>query len=160
MDTLDIDWRTFMAERRTAILATISPAHEPRLMPICFVLHEQGSAPMDLILYSPLDEKPKRSRDVRELARVRDIVERPRVTLLFERWDEDWSLLAWLRARGTATLVKPDEGPEAHAWAVRGLRAKYPQYREQHIEALPLIRVIIDGVVSWSASGMAPDRPA
>ena len=100
----------------------------------------------------PLDEKPKRSHDVRRLARVRDIAERPRVTLLFERWDEDWSHLAWLRARGTASIVEPDDDAEAHQRMVRALRSKYPQHRAHAIDASRLIRVDLDEVVAWSAT--------
>jgi hypothetical protein len=89
---------------------------------------------------------------VRDLARVRDIAERPEVTLLFERWSEDWSRLAWLRVRGLATLMEPDEDTEAHRRAVHALRTKCPQYRAQRLEALPMVRVIILEAISWSAT--------
>jgi PPOX class probable F420-dependent enzyme len=116
------------------------------------VLADPASDDPRPILYSPLDEKPKRAVDVRDLARVRDIAERPEVTLLFERWSEDWPRLAWLRARGLATLVEPEQDTEAHRRAVDALRAKYPQYRAQRIEALPMIRVVILEATSWSAA--------
>jgi coenzyme F420-0:L-glutamate ligase/coenzyme F420-1:gamma-L-glutamate ligase len=150
---LAADRRAFIESRRTATWATLSGTGQPRLVPICFVLAdphaEEAARP---VLYSPLDEKPKRSRDVRCLARVRDIAERPRVTLLFERWDEDWSHLAWLRASGTASVVGSWEDAEAHRRVVQALRTKYPQYRSQAIDASPLIRVVIDEVVGWSAT--------
>lgn len=121
------------------------------MVPICFVLADPDADDSRTFLYSPLDAKPKRGVDVRGLARVRDIAERPEVTLLFERWSEDWSRLAWLRARGMATLMEPHV--EAHRRAVHALRIKYPQYREHPIETLPMIRVIIGEAISWSATG-------
>ncbi len=84
--------RTFIADARRATLATLGPAGRPRLVPICFVL-DPGSD----LLFTPLDDKPKRTADPRRLARVRDIAERPAVGVLVDRWDEDWSRLAWGR---------------------------------------------------------------
>ena len=148
---IDADRLAFIEGRRTATLATLSATGQPRLVPICFVLADPVPEDARTVLYSPLDEKPKRNGDVRALARVRDIAERSRVTMLFERWDEDWSHLAWLRARGTASIVEPHEDALAHPRVVVALRAKYPQYRGHRIDALPMIRVVIDEVVSWSA---------
>jgi coenzyme F420-0:L-glutamate ligase/coenzyme F420-1:gamma-L-glutamate ligase len=142
----------FIEGRRTATLATLSGTGQPRLVPICFVLADPDPESTHAVLYSPLDEKPKRSSDVRGLARVRDIAERSRVTLLFERWDEDWSHLAWLRARGTASVVEIYEDAKAHRRVVQAMRAKYPQYRAHAIDASPMIRVVIDEVISWSAT--------
>lgn len=149
---LAADRLAFIEGRRTATLATLSGTGQPRLVPICFVLAEPDAEDTRTVLYSPLDEKPKRSDDVRCLARVRDIVERPRVTILFERWDEDWSHLAWLRARGTASIVEPYEDAEAHRVVVRAMRTKYPPYRAHAIDTSPMIRVVIDEVISWSAT--------
>ena len=149
---LDAKQRRLVAQRRTATLATLSRSGKPRLVPICFVLAEPQPQDPRTVLYSPLDEKPKRGLDVRDLARVRDIVERPEVTLLFERWSEDWSRLAWLRARGMATLMEHHEDGNAHQQAVQALRIKYPQYLGHRIDASPMIRVLIGEVISWSAS--------
>jgi PPOX class probable F420-dependent enzyme len=140
--------RAFMVGVRRAVLATISPDGRPRLVPICFVVDPERP-----IVYTPLDEKPKRVDDVRELARVRDILERPAVSLLVDRWDEDWSRLAWLRLGGTASLIEPASDPEGeHAAAVAALRAKHPQYLGHRLQASPLIRIDIDAVTSWGLS--------
>lgn len=48
-----------------------------------------------------------------------------RVTFLVDRWDEDWTKLSWLIAKGTATIL-PD-GPEADR-ALDALESKYAQY--------------------------------
>jgi PPOX class probable F420-dependent enzyme len=157
--TIATVWRELMERCRTATLATLGPDGRPRLVPICFTLDDPGPAGATL-LWSPLDTKPKRDADVRRLARVRDILERPDVTILFERWSEDWSELAWLRVRGLATLVASDDDPEAHAGVVAALRSRYPQYRVQPIERLPLIRITITAVTSWSATPGLPGEPA
>ena len=118
-------------------------------MPICFVLDDRLA-----VIYTPLDEKPKRSADPLDLARVRDLLTQAEATILVDRWDEDWSRLAWLRAYGTAELIEPgDRELPAHRVAVGALRAKYPQYRGQALERRPVIRISLTRVVSWGALG-------
>jgi PPOX class probable F420-dependent enzyme len=152
-DVLTDSQRTFAETLRRAILATTAPDGRSRLVPICFTLAGARNETEPTLLYSPLDEKPKQAGDVRALARVRDILDRPEVTLLFEHWSEDWSKLAWLRVRGQATLIEPTDDPLTYGAIVEALRRKYPQYREQRIEARPMIRVTTTQAVSWSASG-------
>ena len=130
--------RSFIARARTATLATITAEGRPRLVPICFVL-------VGDVLYSPIDEKPKAS-DPRSLARIRDIERRADVTVLVDRWDEDWRHLAWLRCDGRATLT--DDAAERTA-AISALREKYPQYASHDLESRPLIRIEIERVRSW-----------
>ena len=150
--TLSDAERAFLGAARSATLATTAPDGRPRLVPICFCLAEDDDERGRAILYSPLDEKPKRTDDPRQLARVRDLLVLPEATLLAERWDEDWSRLAWLRAYGRAELLEPQPHErEEHAAAVAGLRAKYRQYLEQAIDERPIIRIAVDRVVSWGA---------
>jgi PPOX class probable F420-dependent enzyme len=147
--------RAFIEATRRAVLATIDDEGRARLVPICFAIKGDGRRAADpdaVSLYSPLDEKPKRVDDLRRLARVRDIVARPEVTLLFDRWSEDWSALGWVRLQGVATVLEPD-GPDAteHRAAVSLLRARYPQYATQRIDRNPLIRVTLGAARSWGA---------
>jgi PPOX class probable F420-dependent enzyme len=100
------------------------------------------------VVWSPLDEKPKAVRDVRSLARVRDILERPSVSVLVDRWSEDWSELAWLRVHGRASLVEPELVP---APVVAALREKYPQYLDHRLEVRPMIAIAIERATSWAA---------
>lgn len=145
--------RAFLAAARTATLATIRSDGTPRLVPVCFVLVDADPAS----LWTPLDEKPKRTSDPRALARVRDIEARPAVGVLVDRWDEDWTALAWLRANGRATLVEP--GTPAHDLAVEALRAKYAQYETHDLQRRPMIRIDLMDIRSWgdlSDRGTAP----
>ena len=96
--TLTGEQASFVSESRTATLGTIAEDGRPRLVPICFVLDGD-------MLYTPIDEKPKETADPRQLARIRDIERRADVTVLIDRWDEDWHHLAWLRSVGAIALT-------------------------------------------------------
>ncbi len=137
--------RRFVDDARTATLATIDPRGRPRLVPICFVVRDEG---VTSVLYTPIDDKPKRSSDPRRLARVSDIVDRPEVELLVDRWSEDWSRLAWLRLSGEATFV---ESGTVRAGVIEDLRTKYPQYVGHRLESRPALRIEIQGATSWGA---------
>jgi PPOX class probable F420-dependent enzyme len=139
----------FLQASRRAVLATQGP-HRPRLVPICFAVAQPEDRGGELRIYSAIDEKPKRSDDPQALARVRDIGRSPLASLLVDRWDEDWSRLAWLRLDGTALLVPPDPtGAGEHVLAVALLRARYAQYAAQALERSLLIRVTVEHAVSW-----------
>lgn len=155
--TLSPAERDFLAAARRAILATTSPEGLPRLVPICFVVAEGTDTRGRPLVYSPIDEKTKRTDDPYKLARVRDLLVLPEATILVDRWDEDWSRLAWLRAYGTAELLEPQpHEAEEHAAAVAALRAKYRQYEDQAIEARPIIRIALNRVVSWGDLSQRP----
>ncbi len=118
-------------------------------MPIAYAF---DATPERLTLYTALDEKPKSVSDPHALARVRDIGTRPRVAILVDRWDEDWSRLTWVRLEGTAVLLEAsDESADEHSRAVGLLRARYPQYATHDLETRPVIRISIDRVSGWSA---------
>jgi PPOX class probable F420-dependent enzyme len=150
--------RAFLSTARRAVLATIASDGRPRLVPICFALD-----PVDPFLYTPLDEKPKAPREVMHLARVRDVLADPRVSVLVDRWDEDWERLAWLRCHGTATVLESDGGDAGTTerdvatterdGAISALRARYPQYVSHRLEARPMIRIVIEGTTSWGVGG-------
>jgi PPOX class probable F420-dependent enzyme len=140
--------RDFVHAARHAVLATIAPDGRPRLVPICFVVH--GIQP---VLYTPIDDKPKREANPLAITRVRDIVADPRVSILVDRWDEDWTRLAWLRCHGLATILGldgSDVGDVADRALITGaLRAKYPQYEMHRLETRPIIRIEFEHATSW-----------
>ena len=143
--TLSPDERALMTAARRATLATVDGSGRPRLVPVCFAIDDD-------IVWSPIDQKPKSTSDPRALARVRDIAARPEVTLLVDRWSEDWSELAWLRLSGRAEMVEAADIPGG---IVGALRARYPQYDRQDLGHRPMIRISIDRVRSWFAAGGA-----
>ena len=96
---------------------TADAAGRPLVVPVCYVCDGERC-------YPPIDAKPKRAPG-RALRRVRNIAQNPRVSLLVDRWDEDWAGLRWVVVEGRADVVH--EGAEL-ARAVSLLVAKYPQY--------------------------------
>lgn len=137
---------------RRAVLGTVTAAGRPRLVPLAFAVAPWTDEIGRPLIYSALDEKPKSVTDPRRLGRVRDILARPEVSLLVDRWDEDWSALAWLRLDGLATVIEPasdltDTG--RHRDAVRLLRERYRQYESQALEARPVLRIVVTRAVSW-----------
>ncbi len=141
-----------LSTARTATLATISASGQPRLVPICFAAVPDPDAELGFRIYTPLDQKPKRTSDPRDLARVRDIATDPRVTFLIDRWSEDWTALAWLRLEGVAALVEPEAGRGEHAAAAAALRKRYPQYLDHDLESRPIIRISLRRVTAWNAT--------
>src|SRR5262245_7610303 len=156
--------RAFIEAQRRGVLATVGADGRPRLVPICYVLGNEPDTLGRTLLYSPLDEKPKRTDDPKALQRVRDLLVLPAATVLVDRWDEDWTRLAWVRCYGVGELIEPEPREvEEHASAIAALRAKYPQYRRQKLEGRPVIRIRIDRTVSWGnlelgASAVTPSR--
>ncbi len=136
--------RRFIEQARAAHLATVSAQGEPLVLPICFALHEQR-------LFSVLDAKPKRV-EARRLERVRNLAAHPGAAVVVDRWDEDWSRLAWVHLRGPARLVEPGAaGADAglQPLALRLLAEKYPQYRSMDLQSQPIIVMEIRTVRSW-----------
>jgi PPOX class probable F420-dependent enzyme len=150
--TLDPAVRVLLDEARRATLATIGPDGRPRPVPVCYAVldEEDGTAR----LWIPLDAKPKAVADVRALARVRDIERDPRVSLLVDRWSEEWAELAWVRLEGTAALVEPPMPPTV----VAALLARHPQYRTHDLPTRAAIRLTIERAVSWTAAPAGRER--
>jgi PPOX class probable F420-dependent enzyme len=139
------DWQAaLLGSARRAVLATTRPDGRPRLVPIAYAFDDGRGTPL---IYSALDEKPKLVSDPHLLARVRDVVARSQVSLLVDRWTEDWARLAWLRLDGRARVVEP--GAEGHARAVALLRERYPQYAAQRLEDRPLLVIEVESVTGW-----------
>jgi PPOX class probable F420-dependent enzyme len=117
MPTLEPDeaWRR-LTVARVAYLATVRADGRPHVVPIVFATDD------DRMIYSIADPKPKSGLD---LARHRNIIANPSVSLLVEHYDEAWEHLWWVRADGTARVV--EDGPERDT-SIRLLKAKYPQY--------------------------------
>jgi PPOX class probable F420-dependent enzyme len=107
-------------------------------VPVCFAL--DGAT-----LYVAVDEKPK-SGDPRRLRRLRNIAVNPRVQLLLDIYDDDWSRLRYAQLRGHARII---EGGEEHARALVLLRRRYAQYRTMALESLPVIAVDVERAVDW-----------
>jgi PPOX class probable F420-dependent enzyme len=136
-----------------ARLAMLSP-DGPRQVPIVFA--RVGGA-----LWTPVDGKPKAGG---ELARVRHVRADPRVSLLLDRYADDWRCLWWIAIAGRASVVQPadpsaDREVEA---AVAALRVKYPPYATVAVLRDPptLLRIEPASVRSWCAGREAAHAAA
>ncbi|MGH7843718.1 MAG: TIGR03668 family PPOX class F420-dependent oxidoreductase [Candidatus Binatia bacterium] len=132
--------KKFLDRHRIGHLATADCRGRPHVVPICYAC--DGSC-----LYSVLDAKPKRV-PAAKLKRLRNIQDNPRVAVVIDEYDEDWTRLAYTLVHGTATVLS---GGEKHARALRLLRDRYPQYRAMPLEGCPVIRITIERAVSWNA---------
>ena len=120
-------------EARVARLATVAPDGRPHVVPICFAVEDDT-------LYTAIDEKPKRTR---ALQRLRNIEANPRVEVLIDHYEEDWSRLWWVRLQGQARTQELD------ARSLELLTAKYSQYRARPPGG-PLVVVAIERFAEWS----------
>lgn len=130
--------KKFVRSARVARLATADRNGQPHVIPICFAF--DGKA-----LYSPIDEKPKKSSPLK-LKRIKNIRANSRVAVVIDHYDENWKKLAYVLITGRATILL---GGEKHKKAVLLLRQKYPQYRRMAIRDRPMIRIRPTRVTSW-----------
>ncbi|PSQ19276.1 TIGR03668 family PPOX class F420-dependent oxidoreductase [Halobacteriales archaeon QS_8_69_26] len=136
--------RAFLERARVGRLATADGEGNPHAVPVCYALvGDPGESPG---IATPVDEKPKSTRDLR---RVRDVRANPRVALIVDRYAEDWSRLAWVQVRGRAELLDP--GDAGHDRAVRALEARYDQYSDHALDERVAIRIEVDRTLSWGA---------
>jgi PPOX class probable F420-dependent enzyme len=132
-----------LKQARVARFATLSAEGQPHLVPICFVYDGK-------VFYTAIDRKPK-SVSPERLARVQNIRAMPRVALLIDEYDEDWTRLWYVLIRGKAKLL-PKSAEEERARAIRKLRTKYPQYAQGMLaDDAPVIRITPERITSWGS---------
>jgi PPOX class probable F420-dependent enzyme len=130
-----------LKKARVARLATLDAKSRPHIVPVCFAYDGK-------FFYTAVDQKPKRVTPER-LARLRNIRAVPRIALLIDEYDEDWTKLWYILIRGKAKLI-PKSPNEEHAWAIRKLRAKYPQYTRGMLpDDAPIIRITPERATFW-----------
>lgn len=132
-----LDWqRELFEESRVARLGTLARDGRPHLVPVCFAVLREAIA-------VAVDEKPKRST---RLARLANVERDPRVTLLVDRYDDDWERLAWVRVDGRGSVFeRGGMWPEALA----ELRRRYSQYQAMALEELPMLRIEPERIAGW-----------
>src|SRR5258708_26251847 len=108
--------RIRFASAPVARLATVGADGRPHVVPICFAIDEPT-------LYFAVDSKPKRTTN---LKRLRNIAANSAVSILVDHYEDDWSLLWWVRVDGDARVVTDDSEVQR---AAKLLAARYSQYR-------------------------------
>lgn len=139
---LDDASRALLDSARVAHLATADQYSRPHVVPIVFALVADR-------IYFALDRKPKREDDWHMLRRVRNIETNGRVSIVVDRYDEDWTKLAWVLLEGVATILEIGEERDE---AVGALEARYPQYRDGGLAGCPVVSIVVERVVTWSSA--------
>ena len=125
---------------RIAHLATVDRDGQPLVIPICFAFDGKE-------FFSPIDEKPKRLSPQR-LKRLRNIEENSQVSLVIDRYDENWRNLAYILVSGRARTLLTGQ---KHRRAVTLLRKKYRQYHSMAIDQRPMIAIRPASVKVWGS---------
>jgi PPOX class probable F420-dependent enzyme len=130
----------FISAGRVGHLGTADLAGQPLVVPICYAWDGER-------LFSAIDAKPKTDR-VERLKRIRNIRDNQKVSVVIDRWDEDWTQLRYVIIQGRAQLLT--DGAE-FARGADLLLAKYPQYRAMGLprEAGLMVMVEAAKVTHW-----------
>lgn len=138
LETLPGWARALLVEARVGHLGLLDGQGAPRVLPVTFAV--TGGA-----VWSAVDHKPKR-RPGEDLARVRWLRERAQSAITIDRYDSDWTRLAWVQLLGTTVVMEV----AGHDDVLAALSARYPQYRERPPGG-PLLRLTPERAVCWSA---------
>ena len=136
MNTAEL--RRRFAASPVARLSTIRPDGAPHVVPIVFALVGET-------VYSAVDAKPKRSRDLQRLANVRA---EPRCALLVDHYEDDWRRLWWVRADGIGKVVAAPAGEHP---GIQALVERFPQYRDEPPSG-PLLVVTVQRWSGWAST--------
>jgi len=109
-------------------LATASPNLQPYVTPAVLIIERDT-------IYVPLDSKPK-TVNYRQLKRVKNVLQNPKVAFLVEHYENDWSRLWFVMLTGFANLVIQNEDLNTNK-EIRKVRSlfleKYIQYNQVEI---------------------------
>ena len=120
-----------------AVLSTAGADGAPHAVPVVFAVRGE-------VLYTAVDAKRKTTHRLRRLA---NIATNPRVSLLVDHYDDDWTQLWWVRADGIAAI---HDAGEQMATGYALLRQKYPQYERIALNG-PVVTVDVARWSSWHA---------
>jgi PPOX class probable F420-dependent enzyme len=120
-------------------LGLIDDDGRPRVLPVTYAV--VGGE-----LWSAVDDKPKRLPADR-LARVRWLRARHEAAVTVDRYDDDWSRLAWVQVLGQVAVLEA-AGQER---ALEALAARYAAYSAL-LPAGPLLRLTPERALCWRAS--------
>ncbi len=123
---------------RRGYLATGTSDGAPHVTPVCFTWAGD-------VIWAATDPKPPSPRHAQRGPEPQSLSS---VSFLVDRWDEDWSRLAWLQAKGSARQL-PREAAESQR-AMEALQGKYSQYADTPVSGR-VLRIDVDHWVTWEA---------
>ena len=132
----DAECRARARRERVARLATTGADMRPHLVPVTFALTGD-------VVVTAVDQKPKTTTDLR---RLRNIDDNSHVALLWDRYDDEWTRLWWVRGDGAAEVLHTGDRWQA---AVAALQERYAQYRQGPPQG-PAVLVSVESWSGWS----------
>jgi PPOX class probable F420-dependent enzyme len=133
----DNDAVAMFAESPVAMLATVGSDGAPHVVPVVFAVHND-------VVYTAVDAKRKTTQRLRRLANIEG---NPKVSMLVDHYDDDWTQLWWVRADGVAAI---HHSGEAMAVGYSMLRKKYVQYQRIALDG-PVVTIDVQRWSSWNA---------
>src|ERR1700716_3701924 len=133
--------RDLLEAGRVGHLGLLDDAGRPRVLPVTFAV-------LGGRVGSPVDDKPKRVPGDRP-ARLPWLRARPASTLTVDRYDDDWTRLAWVQVLGETRIL----ALTGHEDALDALAARYSQYRERAPRG-PLLCLDPDRIVYCRATAV------
>src|SRR3954470_9147864 len=127
---------------RVGRLGLVDDEGAPRVLPVTFAV-------ADGVIWSTIDQKPKRSG---EPARLRFLRRDPRAALTVDRYSDDWADLAWVQVLGGVRILDVSEATAG----LDALRSKYEQYRKEAPPG-PVLALAPERYLWWRAAD-PPDR--
>jgi len=109
---------------KIARLATVDPDNnQPYVVPVVFAFDGNN-------IFIPIDDKPKKTSNSKQLKRVKNIQKNPNISFLIDTYDdEDWNNLSYLMIQGKARIVNMVNDTDIIKKAHLLLSEKYLQYK-------------------------------
>ena len=140
-----VAWASELLEtERVGRLGLVDEDGAPRVLPVTFAV-------ADGVIWSAIDQKPKRSG---EPARLRFLRRNPRAALAVDQYSDNWEELAWVQVLGGVRILDVTEATAG----LDALTAKYEQYRNQTPPG-PVLALAPERYLWWRAAD-PPDRGA
>jgi PPOX class probable F420-dependent enzyme len=141
-----VAWANELLEtERVGRLGLVDDEGAPRVLPVTFAI-------ADGVIWSAIDQKPKRSA---EPARLRFLRRDPRAALTVDRYSDNWEELTWVQVLGAVRILEVSEG----AAGLAALKEKYEQYQERTPPG-PLLALEPERYLWWrAADGVARGTP-
>ncbi len=134
---LPLEIAEVLSSARRAVFTSVDGAGRPHAVPVVFAVYGDR-------IVTPIDKKPKTTRS---LARVKNIARNPHVALLVDRWSEEWTDLAWLMIRGTASVQPANRSIHE----VEAIMSRHPGY-EDTLEGSDVILIGPRLILWWAWS--------
>jgi PPOX class probable F420-dependent enzyme len=132
---LPAEMHDVVATSRRAVLSTVDRRGRPHSVPVVFAIFEES-------IVTPIDRKPKTTK---ALGRRKNIGSNPQAALLCDRWSEEWTELAWVMIRGSAS----EQEAERSEREVEAIVARHPRYRDV-LQGSDIIRIVPERISWWS----------